>query len=219
MKLPSSIFPFCLCFCLAISCSLAENDPSQGSNYSIKILRKQKRLLVINKDGKTVLEAAVGIGRGGLGKKNSMSDCITPAGNFKVDLILYQDSAYNDIAPSSKRKYASNKEISKILASREGLAGLFSNMNSLDFDGDGRSDTAYGAAYIGLDSKDSVTGPKISQFSGKTYWYSIALHGTPHEKENIGKSHSGGCVQLPETCLKRLIEEGILKTGSELLIE
>lgn len=175
-------------------------------------------MLVKDATGKTLIDTKVGIGRGGIGKKREMNDYITPSGKFEVDLLIYHPP-FNAVDEKLKQKYAVDKNASSYLNSTQGLQNLLTNMNSIDFNGDGKPDTAYGAAYIGLDSKDAITGPKFSKFKTTDYWFSIAVHGTPNEARNIGGANSGGCVQVPEKVLKELIEKKVLTIGSKLTIK
>jgi len=188
-----------------------------GASARIVIDRKLRHLTVSDASGHKLYDTDIGIGRGGLGKKKTMEDCITPAGVFKVDLVLYKQ-AFNAIDPSLLQKYVNDPLASEYLRSPDALQRLFSNMNSIDFNGDSKPDTAYGIAYVGLNSPAAVTGPKLSSFNGTTYWFSIALHGTSNEKRNIGFANSGGCLQIPEAVLKPLIEKHILRLGSEVII-
>ncbi|NJQ98763.1 MAG: L,D-transpeptidase [Hydrococcus sp. CSU_1_8] len=50
------------------------------------------------------------------------------------------------------------------------------------------------------------------------YWFSIALHGTPTEKTDIGAANSGGCIHVQQQVLKKLVEEGIVKIGTPVII-
>ncbi|MBX9689589.1 MAG: L,D-transpeptidase [Candidatus Obscuribacterales bacterium] len=201
-----------ICPCFVDTC-LAESETN------LVIDRSKRELRLSNKNGKVLLRSAVGIGRGGLAQKKNMNDCISPAAHCKVDLVLYKNPAYNAISSELKQKYNGEKIAMTYLYSKADLSKLFANMNSIDFNGDGKADSAYGAGYIGLDSRDAPTGPKLSNYKGTVYWFSIALHGTSNEKKNIGFANSGGCIQLPETVLKELIEQGRLKVGSELTIK
>lgn len=184
----------------------------------VVIDRKARHMTVTNAAGKKIYDTDIGIGRGGLAKKKTMEDCITPSGTFKVDLILY-NPAYNVIEPGLLARYEKDPRAAEYLKSAAALQKLFSNMNSIDFNGDSKPDTAYGVAYVGLDSASEVTGPKLSSFNGTTYWFSIALHGTSNEKKNIGFANSGGCLQIPEAVLKPMIESRMLRLGTEVTIK
>lgn len=203
---------------LAISCffplSIAN---SSGIDHSLYIDRVNRKLYVISPNGDVVLTANCGIGKGGLKKKNNMSDHITPTGEFTIDLILYNNANYNAISKSNIEKYRNNKTYSTLTQGTTGLAQLFENMNQIDFNEDGKPDRAYGAAYIGLDSKTVVTGPKVRLYKDLPYWYSIGIHGTP-DRKNIGKARSGGCIHISDNILTKLITEGIVKIGTKVII-
>jgi len=190
--------------------------PAPSAPPFLHVDRAARRLRLLTADAEVLLEAPVGIGRGGLGSKRDMSDGITPSGHFEIDLLLYEDPSFNAIAESNRARFAADPELAALLADTQGLAQLFVQMNGLDFDGDGAADQAYGVAYLGLDGEG--TGPKLRRFRGATpYWYSIALHGT--RPENIGQARSGGCVHLEEEVLRRLIEGGRVEIGTEVRIE
>lgn len=192
---------------------------SKQFRYQTLIERKSRLLKVFDENRVLVFQTPVGIGRGGLKKKTSMQDYVTPKGEFVVDLILYKKASYNSISKAARTSQENKPGAKGLLGSKEQLAGLLSNMNSLDFDGDGASDTAYGDGYIGLNSEAAVCGPKLSKFRGVPYWYSIALHGTADEKANIGACKSGGCVQVPASALKEIIEKAYLRLGSSVSIK
>lgn len=203
---------------IALSIILLGNSAlAQAPVSKISIDRAKKELSVF-RNGKSIQSSAIGIGRGGTGKKQSMADNVTPAGIFEVDIILSDQPTSNKVSEKLLRRYHADKSAISFLSSGQGLKRLFDNMNSLDFNGDGKADTAYGAAYIGLnakaENKDAITGPKFSKFGGTDYWFSIALHGTPNEAKNIGNSNSGGCVHVPKTTLQKLISDGSVKIGT-----
>lgn len=90
-------------------------------------------------------------------------------------------------------------------------SALFQNMNRI-------FNHAYGSAYIGLDSKTAITGPKLIPYrDGTQYWFSIALHGTP-DPANIGQAKSGGCIHLSAESLAHLLGDGIVKIGTRVTI-
>lgn len=160
-------------------------------------------------------EAPVGIGRGGLGEKQSMSDLITPTGTFTVDLIVTEGGTHDRVSDAALRRFSGDAEYAALLAD---LPALYANMSRLDFDADGTPDRAYGAGYIGLTSSEAVTGPKMRRYrDGTAYWYSIALHGTP-APSSLGAARSGGCVHLPEALLLSLVTEEVLTIGSAVVI-
>lgn len=191
-----------------------------ASALEVFIDRQSKTLTVMNKQ---IEHCKVGVGRGGLGEKKVMDDFITPAGKFIVDLVLYQNPEYDEVNAELLQRYK-NDPRAKFLRNRQGLQRLFENMNSLDFDHDAKPDTAYGIAYLGLEGlpengRKPITGPKLSNYGGKVYWYSIALHGTPDEAAHIGKAESGGCIHVPADFLRKLIESKTLRLGSHVTIK
>lgn len=195
--------------------SVASN--SQEEAYTILIHRKDKRLEVLNRQGDRLYQAAVGIGQGGLKEKQDMADLVTPTGEMTVDLILYKNPAYNQIASQNVERFAKAPEFRPLVSQPQGLVQLFENMNRLDFDGNGSPDKAYGDGYIGLASETVITGPKMSTFAATPYWFSIALHGTP-DLQNIGQANSGGCVHLAPKTLEQLIEQRWVKLGTTIKI-
>lgn len=225
-----------LCFLLAGVALCAFCQHSEGGTASardgepdgavIVIDRKSRRLCAYNGTGKTkLLSCSIGVGRGGLKQKKSMNDLVTPTGKFIVDIILSNDSSTVQISDSLRRKLLRDSRYASYVQSAAGLVRLFANMNSIDFDGNGKPDAAYGAGYIGLNSgadtlhdqsTASVTGPKASLFNGTPYWFSIALHGTPTPSKAIGKATSGGCVHVPFECLSGLLK--MVKVGTAVEI-
>lgn len=197
--------------------SLISVPAAAEPDNKVYIDRKNKVFYLMSSDGNIIMKDGCGIGRGGLGDKTNMQDQITPTGDFAIDLILYRDPAFNQISESNREKYKNNKSYSDFVASSAGLANLFKNMSEIDFNGDGKSDAAYGAGYIGLDSASAVTGPKMSIFKKTPYWFSIALHGTP-DQSNIGNAMSGGCIHLSEKTLEKLIQGRLLDIGTQVKI-
>jgi hypothetical protein len=190
---------------------------NQEEPYSLLIHRADKRLEVLNSQGKPVYQAPVGIGQGGLKEKQDMADLVTPTGQMTVDLILYKKSTYNQIVSQNVERFSKNPEFRPLVDQPQGLVQLFKNMNRIDFDGNGGPDKAYGDGYIGLTSETVITGPKMSKFEQTPYWFSIALHGTPDPK-NIGQANSGGCVHLGSGTLQQLIENGWVRLGTVVKI-
>lgn len=189
---------------------------SEGT--SLFINRANRTLYVLDVAGAVLRTFPCSIGKGGLGQKQSMRDEITPTGDFTVNLLLHQNPAYSAVAPSVIERYRHRpQEEAALVQSRQGLARLFGNMNGIDFDRNGQPDQAYGIAYIGLDSTNAVTGPKLHRFGDTLYWYSIAIHGTPNES-TIGTLASGGCVHLRTEDLATLITQRIITVGTKVFI-
>lgn len=179
--------------------------------------RTARMTYVLTEDGSVIEKTPVGVGRGGLGVKTTMSDLITPTGSFTVDLILTRDGSHNAVLPAAAHRFSADPAYAVLLNTPSGLTQLFANMSQLDFDGDSVPDQAYGEGYIGLSSSEAVTGPKMRRYHGTPYWYSIALHGTP-DPANLGEARSGGCVHLPASLLQRLVTEEHLQLGAEVII-
>jgi len=181
--------------------------------------RRERQLSVFDSAGVRKLSCKIGIGRGACAVKHRMLDNVTPTGQFHIDIILCRDSEFDQVDESLVQRYKNKPDLEALLKTKEGLAKLFGNMNSLDFDADGKPDNAYGFAYLGLDSQEAVTGPKLSSFKGKHYWFSIALHGTADEAKNIGAANSGGCIHVPKSVLRELIRGHLVKVGTRVIVE
>lgn len=196
--------------------SLISSANAAGKPH-VYIDRAGLQFYVMDQNGNVLFKAPCGIGKGGLKQKKNMSDSVTPTGEFTVDLILYENNSFDDILKSSADRYSKQKKYFGLISSPDGLSKLFQNMNSLDFNSDGKPDNAYGSGYLGLDSRTSITGPKMQEYKNTPYWFSIAIHGTPDEK-NVGKMNSGGCVHLKKADLSKLIETGFIKIGTKVII-
>jgi len=197
----------------------AESPDSSGEPTAVHVDRAGRRVYLLDDAGRVVDSDPVGVGRGGLGTKKGMHDSITPTGDFTVALVLSRGGTRNAVDPRVMARFSKDREYSSLLSGDPGLARLFANMNSIDFDGDGAPDAAYGTGYIGLTSEGAVTGPMMRRFSRDrtAYWYGIALHNTP-AAGNIGQAKSGGCVHLTEAMLARLVDDEILTIGSTVTI-
>jgi hypothetical protein len=182
----------------------------------LHIDRKHRKIYVLN-GSKVIYKSECGVGRGGLKIKKKMSDFITPTGEFVVDLILYVKPQFNTISMLNFNKYKSSKNYSSLASPPDGLSRLFQNMNNIDFDKNGKADQAYGLGYIGLNSNRAVTGPKMRMYGSVPYWFSIALHGTPNN-DNVGQANSGGCIHLSEKDITYLVENRIVKIGTQVII-
>lgn len=185
--------------------------------HELHVDRAGRKLYLLDDRKNVILTDKVGVGKGGLRQKKNMDDSVTPTGIFHVDLILYKDRHFNRVSLNHLKTYCKTKKFNHLLESRDSLAELFTNMNSLDFDGDGRADRAYGDGYIGLTSTDGITGPKMQLFGQTPYWCSIALHGTSDPK-SIDLAQSGGCVHLRESTISKLICSGLITIGTRVMI-
>lgn len=193
-------------------------DDNTVHSFSIEINRRE-RTLSLFENGRLIRSARIGIGRGGVKDKKSMDDFVTPTGEFTVDLIVSRDGRFNRVSDDLRRKYAADPQFREFFTEPNGLARLFDNMSSLDFDGDRLPDHAYGTAYIGLNSDRAITGPKMRSFKGTPYWYSIAIHGTNHPDRDLGGANSGGCVHLDAGTLEDLVTKGFVTIGTKVIIK
>ncbi|MBC8000814.1 MAG: L,D-transpeptidase [Leptolyngbya sp.] len=191
-----------------------------SSGNSIIIDRKLKQLVIKDGDGRILLTTTVGIGRGELKKKTSMQDCITPTGKFRVDVILTDDPKLCAIDSSVKKTLSRNSLNARAaLSSPDALSTIFKTMNAVDFNRDGKSDYAYGYAFIGLDGDQ--TGPKLVSSGlngGKVRWYSIAMHGSPNEEKSIGHATSEGCIHIKKSVLKDILARHLVDVGTQVVI-
>ncbi|MGC6482210.1 MAG: L,D-transpeptidase [Synechococcus sp.] len=129
----------------------------------------------------------------------------TPLGRFKVNAILGKD------------QFAMDPELIKQsgMSAADLQATLFSNMNAIDFSGDGETGE-YGIGYISLEPIDSVKQPfQFNVYDGKFRWYSFAIHGTNDEKR-VGRKVTGGCLNVQEPVLRQLLQTVAL--GDEVVV-
>lgn len=168
----------------------------------INVFLKERQIVFLHGTRLTPGADVIDIGRGGLRKKRSMDDCVTPVGTFTVDAILSPNPQYNKISERLRERYLRSAEFGPYVRSPEGLAKLFENMDKLDFNHDGKPDHAYGAGYVALDGPQS--GPKLQTFGKTPYWHSIAIHGTP-DGASHGTASSGGCVHVSAHTLSVLL--------------
>ncbi|MCC7530679.1 MAG: L,D-transpeptidase [Candidatus Melainabacteria bacterium] len=179
--------------------------------------RKNRRMSVVDESGKALATCPVGVGRGPLGKKVDMQDCITPEGKFVIDVVLTMDPKLNGIDEHQKISISKNPRFAPLVKDAKGLAGIFATMNRQDFNRDGKPDHAYGYAFLGLSGK--ATGPKLIAAGNSARWYSIALHGTPNERGAIGAATSEGCIHVPKHVLKSLLDGHKIGVGTPVYIK
>ncbi len=208
---------FCCILCQLFLAGILSAEQATPRAH-LEISRKSKMLSYFDSNGTLLWQENVGIGKGGIGEKKNMQDYITPTGDFTVDIILYRQPEYNTIDEQLLKRYVDSHAENNFFQQEQALKQLFDNMSALDFDQNGSPDRAYGSGYIGLTSNTAVTGPKLSKLNGKTYWFSIALHGTNKPEENLGQARSGGCVHLSEIALNKLITEGQIQIGTAVKI-
>jgi len=199
----------------AVSVQVAFSQNVSAGN-SVLINRQKRQLTINDSSGHVLLTSPVGIGRGPLKKKTSMHDCITPTGKFRIDVILAENPDDCAIDRSLKNTLAKNPHNAIAVRSPERLSALFKAMNAVDFNKDGTADGAYGFAFIGLDGEQ--TGPKLVPSGSGVRWYSIALHGSPHEEKAVGNATSEGCVHLKEEVLKDILNRHLVNIGTQVVI-
>lgn len=168
------------------------NDPARSSG----VLRRGQDRRVFR----------VGYGRNGVTCAGSrFEEGYTPLGTFRVNAILSGDRFVMDPALMA-RSGKSQAELRRT---------LFSNMNAIDFDGDGETGE-YGSGYVSLAPVGGVKQPfEFNTYDGKFRWYSFALHGSNNDRR-IGQKVTGGCVNLSAPDLKALLS--VVKLGDEVLI-
>jgi len=172
---------------------------------------------VIDQSGKTIISCPVGIGRGPLAGKVSMQDCITPVGEFVVDVVLSNQPEFNHIDKNLKAQLEKNSHFAPFVKDGSGLAKVFFTMNAQDFNRDGKPDSAYGTAFFGLHGKN--TGPKLIASGNSARWYSIALHGSPDETRAIGNATSEGCIHISKAVLQRILSDRLIEVGTPVYID
>jgi hypothetical protein len=138
----------------------------------------------------------VGFGKHGLkAKGEAFEGGYSLLGDFVVNAILSVDRF--EMKESLIRESGKSKKWLK--------EHLFANMSSIDFDLDGRAGE-YGIGFLGLEPLDqSVRQPfHFGEYKGVFRWYSYAVHGTQNESR-IGQKITGGCVNVSEAPLRKLI--------------
>ena len=148
----------------------------------------------------------VGFGRNGVTCAGTrFEEGYTPLGRFRVNAILTATRFEMDpalIALSGKTE-------------AELRNSLFSNMNAIDFNGDGMT-REYGIGYVSLAPIDSVKQPfAFNTYAGKFRWYSFAIHGSNNDRR-IGQKATGGCVNVSQPDLKLLL--AAVKLGDEVVV-
>ena len=130
------------------------------------------------------LRFTVGHGRHGIGcEGTTFEEGVTPLGTFQVNAILSNDRFEMD--PALVEQAGKSEE--------ELRESLFTNMNSIDFKGDGETGE-YGIGYISLAPVPATEQPfRFNTYDGVFRWYSFAIHGT-NDESRIGKAVTGGCI-------------------------
>ena len=199
-------------FFLAIASGLPFLLSGQGAESDLPRLR-----IVLNPDeaahsygevtGKDGFRFPVGLGRNGITPRGkAFRGGSSLLGEFRINAILSGDRF----------------EMEKSLLQKSGKSeswlrkNLFSNMSSIDFDGDGKGQE-YGEAYIGLVPVNSTaTQPfYFGDYKGTFRWYSYAIHGT-QDQSRIGTRSTGGCINAGKADLRKIVDA--VKIGDPVLI-
>ena len=152
------------------------------------------------------LRFTVGHGRHGIGcEGTTFEEGVTPLGTFQVNAILSNDRFEMD--PSLVEQSGKTEE--------ELRETLFTNMNSIDFKGDGETGE-YGTGYISLAPVPATDQPfRFNTYDGVFRWYSFAIHGT-NDETRIGKAVTGGCINTGQLTMGVLLDT--VELGDEVVI-
>lgn len=145
---------------------------------------------------KEPLRFSVGQGRKGIACAGSrFQEGVTPLGLFRVNAILSEGRFEMDpeLVGRSGRTEA------------ELRSTLFSNMNSIDFKGDGETGE-YGTGYISLEPVPLTDQPfEFNTYDGTFRWYSFAIHGS-NDQSRIGQAVTGGCINAGRFTMDVLLD-------------
>ena len=152
------------------------------------------------------LRFTVGHGRHGIGcEGTTFEEGVTPLGTFQVNAILSNDRFEMD--PALVEQSGKSEE--------ELRESLFTNMNSIDFKGDGETGE-YGIGYISLAPVPATEQPfRFNTYDGVFRWYSFAIHGT-NDETRIGKAVTGGCINTGQLTMGVLLDT--VELGDEVVI-
>lgn len=152
------------------------------------------------------LRFTVGHGRHGIAcEGTTFEEGITPLGTFQVNAILSNDRFEMD--PALVEQSGKSEE--------ELRESLFTNMNSIDFKGDGETGE-YGVGYISLAPVPATEQPfRFNTYDGVFRWYSFAIHGT-NDESRIGKAVTGGCINVGKLTMGVLLYT--VELGDEVVI-
>ena len=152
------------------------------------------------------LRFTVGHGRHGIGcEGTTFEEGVTPLGTFQVNAILSNDRFEMD--PALVEQSGKSEE--------ELRESLFTNMNSIDFKGDGETGE-YGIGYISLAPVPATEQPfRFNTYDGVFRWYSFAIHGT-NDESRVGKAVTGGCINVGKLTMGVLLDT--MELGDEVVI-
>ena len=152
------------------------------------------------------LRFTVGHGRHGIGcEGTTFEEGVTPLGTFEVNAILSDDRFEMD--PSLVEQSGKTED--------ELRETLFTNVNSIDFKGDGETGE-YGIGYISLAPMPATEQPfRFNTYDGVFRWYSFAIHGT-NDESRIGKALTGGCINAGKLTMGVLLDT--VELGDQVVI-
>lgn len=151
--------------------------------------------------GQEIEPFQVGFGRHGIDPKGArFRGGYSLYGTFRINAILSADRF--EMEPRLIEQSGKTAEYLK--------SHLFANMSKIDFDGDGEGGE-YGAAFVSLEDLSGRDQPfQFNTYKGVFRWYSYAIHGT-QDPARIGKSVTGGCINVGAEDLERILS--VVKLG------